>query len=134
MVISQFDHEPYEYFAHRAADKLGLPTAKEEKQLLPVMNSLRSTLLVNQVVQHCEEIRRILAPGGYCYMSFEMFHVVPAGEQWFLVEGIPKALDIVGRYFLFDFDIIPRHQPMTRFETEDSPSLVLSFMLSSRNS
>lgn len=134
MVVSQFDHEPYEYFAQRAADMLGPPTAAEERQLLPAMEALHEVLLRRQVEQHCDEIRRILEPGGYCYMSFEMFHVVPAAAQWFLVEGMPRALEIVGRHFLFNFDIIPQHQPMTRFQTGDTPSLVFSFMLTDRDS
>ena len=134
MVMSQFDQEPDDYFAHQAADLLGPPTAKEEKQLLPVMKALHEVLLRRQVEQHCEEIRRILAPDGYCYMSFEMFHVVPAAAQWFLVEGMAKALEIVGRHFLFDFDLIPHHQPMTRFQTGDTPSLVFSFMLAGSQS
>lgn len=129
MVMSQFDHEPYKYFARRAADMLGRPTTKEEKQLSPVMNELHEVLLRRQVEQHCEEIKRILAPDGYCYMSFEAFHVVPDAEHWFLVEGMAKALDIVGRHFLFNFDIIPDHQPMTRFQAGGAPSLVFSFML-----
>lgn len=133
MVVSQFDHEPYDYFAHRSADMLGPPTAKEEQQLLPVMEALHEVLLRRQVEQHCEEIRRIMAPGGYCYMSFEMFHIVPASAQWFLVKGMTKALELVGRHFLFSFDIIPQHQLMTRFQTGDTPSLVLSFMLTDRN-
>ncbi len=132
MVISQFDHEPYEYFARRAAELLGSPTAQEEKQLLPVMKALHEVLLRRQVTLHCEEIRRILAPDGYCYMSFEMFHVVPAAAHWFLVEGMATALEIVGRHFLFNFDVIPNHEPMTRFQAGDTPSLVLSFMLAAR--
>ncbi|MCH8878981.1 MAG: hypothetical protein IID34_03760 [Planctomycetes bacterium] len=132
MVISQFDHEPYEYFARRAAEMLGPPTAKEEERLLPVMKALHEVLLRRQVERHCEEIRRILAPDGYCYMSFEMFHVVPAAAHWFLVERMAKALEIVGRHFLFNFDIIPHLQPMTHFQTGDTPSLTFSFMLTAR--
>lgn len=132
MVVSQFDHEPYEYFSHCVADLLGPPTAKEEKQLLPLMKSLRATLLAKQVTRHCEEIKRILAPGGYCYVSFEMFHVVPAKPQWFLVEGMPTALDIMGRHFLFNFDILPQDRRMTRFQAGDTASLVFSFLLAHR--
>lgn len=133
MVISQFDHEPYEYFSHCAADLLGPPIAKEEKQLLPLMKSLRETLLAKQVVRHCEEIKRILAPGGYCYISFEMFHVVPEKPQWFLVEGMATALDIIGRHFVFDFDLLPQDQQMSRFRAGDAASLVFSFLLTHRN-
>lgn len=132
MVMSQFDHEPYGYFAHRAADLLGPPSASEEKRLLPIMNSLRRMLLVNQVTPHCEEITRMLAPDGYCYMSFEIFHEELASRQWFIVDGMPRALEIIGDYFLFNFDILPHHEPMTRFQTDNTPSLVFSFMLSAK--
>ncbi len=133
MVISQFDHEPYEYFARRAAELLGPPTAKEEEQLLPAMKALHELLRRRQVTRHCEEIRRILAPEDYCYMSFEMFHVVPSAAHWFLVEGMATALEIVGRHFLFNFDIIPHHETMTRFQAGDTPSLVFSSMLEVRH-
>lgn len=134
MVVSQFDHEPYEYFAHRTADRLGRPATKEETRLIPVMSSLRATLFTEQVTRHCEEILRLMAPGGYCYMSFELFHLVRGTKPWFLVEGMPRALEIVGRSFLFNFDILPEHQVLTRFQTGDTPSLVFSFMLTARDS
>ena len=133
MVITQFDHEPYDYFAHRTADRLGPPATDEETRLMPLMNSLRATLFTEQVTHHCKEIRRLLAPGGHCYMSFEVFHVVPATTQWFLVEGIPQAWEIIGRSFLFDFDILPGHEVFTRFQTGDTPSLVFSVMLTARD-
>ncbi|MCH8252101.1 MAG: hypothetical protein IID36_06590 [Planctomycetes bacterium] len=134
MVVSQFDHEPYDYFANRTAEMLGPPTAKEEKQLRPTLASLRRTLLANQVTRHCREIRRILAPGGYCYMSFEMYHRLPEDPHWFLVDGMADALETLGRHFHFNFDIIPRGDSLARFETGDSPSLVCSFMLAPKAS
>lgn len=129
MLVSQFDHEPYEYFSHRATDRLGTPTPGEERRLLPTMERLRSILLINQVERHCEEICRLLAPGGVCYMSFEMFRTVPDGAGWFLVEGMPRALEVVGRYFLFDFERIGENDCFARFETQGEPSLTYSFVL-----
>ena len=93
------------------------------------MERLRSILLINQVERHCEEICRLLAPGGVCYMSFEMFRAVPGGAGWFLVEGMPRVLEIVGRYFHFDFDRIGEEDCLARFETEAEPSLTNSFVL-----
>ena len=128
-IATVFSRPIQDWFPHKAAEKLGPPAQEEEKKLLPAMKALQEVLLCRQVEQHCEEIRRILAPGGYCYMSFEAFHVVPDAVHWFLVEGMAKALEIVGRHFLFNFDIIPDHEPMTRFQAGGAPSLVFSFML-----
>lgn len=133
MLVSQFDHEPYQYFARRTEEILGPPTTAEEKGLLTAAESLRAMLFVSQVERHCEEIVRLLAPGGRCYMSFEMFHVVPGSMQWFLVQNMAKALDIVARYFLFDFDMISEHESITRFQTDGRLSLVLSVVLEARN-
>ena len=129
MLLSQFDHEPYEYFTRRVAAKLGPPSENEEKRLLPTMESLRKTLLTTQIERHCMEIKRMLAPGGRCYMSFEVFHTVPDSTNWFVVKGMADALEIVGRHFLFDFDIIPQEEMITRFATRGAPSLVFSFVL-----
>ena len=126
MVISQFDHEPYTYFSHRAADSLGQPSQRE---LAPAMERLRSQLFSVQVERHCQGIVRMLAPGGVCYMSFELFHVVPRGVQWFLVQGVAKVLEVVRRYFLFRWDIIGEDQTLTRFQAEGEPSLVCSLVL-----
>ena len=133
MVVSQFDHEPYEYFSRRAADLLGPPSARDEKRLRPVMQALRATLLACQVDWHCRLIRRLLAPRGVCYLSFELFHAVPAGERWFLVAGVSKVLEIIGRHFLFNFDIIPEHESVTRFHAGAEPSLAFSFVLEAKD-
>ena len=64
LVVSQFDHEPYNFFALRTADRLGPPSADVEQRLAPAMESLRATLFAAQVEGHCQEIKRILAPEG----------------------------------------------------------------------
>ena len=97
------------------------------------MESLRDTLLTNQVERHCAEIRRILSPGGHCYMSFEVFHQLPDATAWSYVKGMPAALETVGRYFLFDFDLIPHQDMVAPFESGSEPSLVLSLALSPRS-
>lgn len=133
MLVSQFDHEPYQYFTRRAEDILGAPTSAEEDNLLPAAESLRAMLFTNQVERHCEEIVRLLAPEGRCYMSFEMFHIVPDSMRWFLVPSMARALDIVARHFFFDFDIIPERESITRFQSDGQESLVLSVVLEARN-
>ena len=129
MVVSQLDQEPYDYFAFRAADELGRPKQREETRLLPTMQALQSILLANQVERHCQEIKRILAPDGVCYMSFEMFHFNAEAKQWFVVESMSKALAIIGRWFNFNFDIIGPTETLMPFHRGESPSLVGSFVL-----
>ena len=132
MVISQFAHEPYEFFSRRTAEQIGPPRADKEQQLLPAMEKLRSTLFVGQVRQHCQEIDRMLSPDGVCYLSFEMFHAVPSSETWFLVEGVAKVLEVLDESFLFCCDLIPESQSIQRFQVGQSPSMVFSLALRSR--
>lgn len=129
MVVSQFEHEPYDYFSRCALERLGSPSPAEQERLQPTMDALRSTLLRRQLARHCDEIARILAPDGRAYLSFELFHLSPFPDRWFVVEGMPSLLDIFGQRFLFDFDIIPQSETVTRFQVADEPSLVLSLVL-----
>ncbi len=133
MLLSQFEHEPYGYFSYRAAELLGPPKANEEKRILPSMELLRSTLFLGQIERHFQEIDRILAPDGRCYVSFEIFHSLPDSSSWFLVKGVPKVVELLERYFFFNFDIIPEKETVTRFQTENQPSLVCSFVLESKS-
>ncbi len=132
LVVSQFEHEPYGYFAQLVASRIGLPTPAEENGLLPRMEDLRTMLLSDQIERHCEEIDRILAPGGRCYLSSEMFHWLPEKEQWFMVEGTSKLLEVIGRHFNFNFSIVPEMESLSRFEMRNGVSLVCSFVLESR--
>ncbi len=132
MVVSQFEHEPYQYFSRQAAGMLGPPTRNEERRLEPAMETLRATLLSNQIERHCEEIARILAPGGRCLMSFELFHLNRETGRWFLVDEMHGALQILARRFDFDFDILPEERTVTRVDIGDSASLVHSFVLEPR--
>lgn len=134
LVVSQFDHEPYNYLTSQAAEMIGPPTQREERVMHDSMELLRSILLGSQVERHCREIRRILAPGRCCYMVFELFHVVPAGKHWFLVDGASRTLDVIARHFHFDFDMIPEDRLETRFQSSDTPSLVCSFVLQPKDS
>ena len=63
------------------------------------------------------------------YLSFELFHLSPFPDRWFVVEGMPSLLDIFGQRFLFDFDIISQSEAVTRFQVADEPSLVLNLVL-----
>ena len=129
MVVSQFEHEPYDFFSRQAAKKLGPPETREEQTLQPAMERLRDLLFRNQLERHCEEIRRFLSPGGRCYMSFEMFHETPGANNWFVAHAMGSAFEVLGKYFLFDFDIISQQETLTRFQTAGAASLVFSFVL-----
>lgn len=132
MVMSQFEHEPYGYFAQQVAAQIGPPTPSDEVQLQATMESLRTSLLDDQIERHGEEIDRILAPGGRCYCSSELFHWLPETRQWVMVEGVPKAFEMLGRRFAFNLDIIPESEAFSRFEVRGGLSLVGAFVLESR--
>lgn len=132
MVMSQFEHEPYGYFAQHVAAQIGPPSSDEEARLLSTMDEFRTSLLDDQIERHCEEIDRILAPGGRCYLSTEMFHWHPEQRQWITVEGLPKMLEVLGRRFAFNFDLIPEAETLSRFAVRGGSSLVCSFVLESK--
>ena len=129
MLVSQFEHEPYGYFSEQTARRLGRPDADQARRLRPAMERLRSTLFAAQVERHCDEIRRILAPGGLCFMSIEMFHRDPDHQHWFAVREMPAVIAQLSEHFCFNFDVIGEADCLTRFQTDRSPSLVFSFVL-----
>ncbi len=129
MLLSQFEHEPYEYFSKHAVALLGPPKAPEEKRLAPAIERLRSALLANQVARHVDEVRRMLAPGGLCYMSFEMFHIDEGSGRWFLVREMHRALALLAERFHFRFDLLDPAGAVTYYQGEGTPSLVHAFVL-----
>ncbi len=132
MVVSQFEHEPYTYFSRQAATRLGRPSMEEEKRLRPALETLRDKLLLNQVERHCDEIGRMLAPEGRCFMSFELFQLDRRDGRWFLVKEMYEALKVLGQRFRFDFNVLSTEDAVTRFETGESASLVYAFLLAPR--
>ncbi|MCH7989333.1 MAG: hypothetical protein IID46_09330 [Planctomycetes bacterium] len=132
MLVSQFAHEPYGYFSYRTAERLGPPTPEQEERLLPAMEKLRSALFIHQVQRHLDEVQRILAPGGICYLSCEMFSTVPHSHQWFMVEGVPTVMEAVGNRFHFNFDIIPENESITQFQTGNERSLTWCVVMESK--
>ena len=129
LVMSQFEHEPYSYFSRQAAERLGPPTAREEKRLQADLERLRSSLLEEQIDRHCREIARILAPGGYCIMAFELFHFNSTVDRWFLVEEMYRGLKIVERHLDFSGDLLADSDTVCRFEQDGAASLVYYFAL-----
>ena len=129
MVMSQFENEPYGFFARQITARLGAPTPQEEKRLHATLDGFRSELVMNQIERHCDEILRMLAPGGLCFMAFEMFHFDSARSVWFLVEEMHEAVKVLERRFDFDFDILPAADSVLRIDMLSGPSLIHAYAL-----
>lgn len=132
MVVSQFVHEPYDYYPQQAAARLGTPTPREERALKSAAGSLRSVLAREQVTRHRDEIERILAPGGVCFLAFELYHYDDGIAQWFLVQEMLEALGAFAATLTFRFDLLPQGDTMREFETPMGKSLVHCVVLQRR--
>jgi len=132
MVVSQFAHEPYDFFTRHVFDKFGPPTAENENNLLPAMEKLRDILFAEQAERHLAELDCLLAPGGMCYLSLEMFAAVPNTQRWFMVEGAAKVLDLAGQQFHFNFDILSDTEFLNQFQAGSGNSLAMSIVLESK--
>lgn len=131
MVLSQFEHEPYAYFSRQTQRLLGDPSKAENQKLKASLELLRDELLTRQVERHCDEILRILKPGGRCFMSFEMFHFDVAAGRWFLVEQMHRALETIAGRFRFNFDILGEDGSTVMFENKGVRSMVHCYVLES---
>lgn len=131
MVASQFDSEPYAYFTILLVRKFGrdLLLAREER-LTAMMKRLRHELFRIQMEAHAREIHRLLdKSNGVAYFSVELFRSIPEDENYFLVHEIPTALEILGDYFLFDFDSIPAESALRSTQMDESASIVQCYVL-----
>jgi hypothetical protein len=129
MVVSQFEHEPYGFFSALSARRLGPVDNVLASRLRGPMEQLRNRLLTAQIERHCDEIRRILAADGACFIAFELFHIDPDSRRWFLVAEMQKALGILARHFDFDFDVLPARESVLRVIARDAPSIVQCLVL-----
>ena len=129
LVISQFEHEPYAYFSRQTAARLGPPAEAENKRLRPAMERLRNTLMKRQLTHHCDEIARILTPGGHCIMSFELFHFDTGTDAWFLVEQMHRGMALIAERLRFNFDILPAGDKVTRLDGFSGQSMIYNFAL-----
>ena len=129
LVISQFESEPYGYFSKQAAERLGRPSRSEKSRLQRPLENLRSHLLRTQIDRHFDEIDRILAPTGQCFLSFEMFHSDGRDEQWFLVNEMLSALGILGRRYDFDFNFLAPRDSVVQYQGTNGSSVVYAFLL-----
>lgn len=107
MVMSQFDFEPYTYFATLLEERFGRKELqKQESSLRPLMEEMRTRLFTRQVEAHVREVHRIVKKDNQArvYVSAELFRSYPGSEHCFVVQDMPLALAILGKYFLFAFD------------------------------
>ncbi len=131
MVASQFDAEPYTYFAMLLELKFGRDAIlHKEDRLLHLMEELRTELFRVQMEGHAEEMHRLVRKDrGRAYFSVEIFRAAPKGEQYFLVHEIPQALAILRRHFHFDLDAIPHDRMIRATQLGDATSFILSALL-----
>ena len=134
MVLSQFDAEPYAYFSHLLLERFGRDEImKHEAKLGPLMEKLRSRLFILQVEAHVRELHRILKKDGKAraYVSAELFRSNPMGdvEQYFLVQDMPIALEIIGRYFSFEFGPLLEDMILRKSELGDGVSINQNYIL-----
>lgn len=129
MLLTQFEHEPYNYFSKLAATRLGAPRKSDEKLLAKAMERLRNRLVERQIEEHCAEIKRILTPDGLVFISFELFQFNNELEEWYLVKEMHRTLGVLDSLFRFQFEIIPENKSIFRFEGGDAPSIVAAFVL-----
>ena len=107
MVLSQFDFEPYSYFTNLLIARFGSEEIKRhESKLTPLLETLRDKLFLAQVESHIKEMYRIIKKDlrPRIYLSAELFQSYPGTDHYFLVHHMPKALELIGKYFYFDFN------------------------------
>jgi hypothetical protein len=130
MLLSQFEHEPYNYFSRQVAARLGPPSARDERRLQRTLTKLKDDLLFNQIDAHCEEVARILAPDGRFFVAFELFHYDPENKSWFMVPEMHAALGRLAHHFEFDYEALSPEESVVTFDLDGSSSVVQNFLMS----
>ncbi len=132
MVLSQFDFEPYTYFSGLLLECFGLEElAKHETRLMPLMEKLRTKLFTLQVESHIKEIYRIVKKDKRprVYISAELFRSFPDKEQYFLVQDMPKALEMIGKCFFFEFGDVLEDKAFRKSSLGDGISINQNYIL-----
>lgn len=131
LVVSQFDAEPYTFFARLLEEKFGREQIlSKENILLSLMTELRSELFRLQMEGHAAEIYRMLnKENGKAYFSVEFFRSLPTGDDFFMVHESPQVLTSLDRYFHFDFASISPDQSLQAYSMGAGNSVVQSFVL-----
>lgn len=132
MVVSQFDNEPYAYFSRLLAEKFGVEQVLEnEEKLRPLLEQLRSLLFRIQAEGLVREMHRIVNKDhGRIFFSVEFFRSLGEKGPFFLVHEIPRALEMIGDYFHFDFEPIPIQETLTTFSQNEGTSVIQCYVLS----
>ncbi len=131
MMVSQFEHEPYTFFAKLMEEHFGRKSIEEKTaELTPLLEQLRSDLFQVQMDGHVRELYRLVDKDrGKVYFSVELFHARPADDKYFLLHESPAVLDTLSKYFHFDFSFIPPQESLKEVTTGQRPSIVQSFVL-----
>ena len=131
LVASQFDAEPYGYFARLIERKFGRDAVEAKGHVLvPLMEELRAELFRVQIEGHCAEIFRLLnKEDGRAYLSVELFRSLPASDDFFLTHESPQLLESLERHFFFDFVSIPVEEALRSHAMGEGTSIVQSFVL-----
>lgn len=131
MVASQFDAEPYTYFANILERRFGRdPLLAREGRLRSLMERLRSELFKIQMEGHARELHRLVAKQkGIVYFSVELFRSLGEGESYFLVHEIPRAMEILGKFFFFDFARSAPEVTLRPARMGNSISIIQSYVL-----
>jgi hypothetical protein len=132
MVISQFDIEPYTYFSTQLEKKFGRnDLIKHEAKLLPLMEELRTKLFTLQVGGHVKEMHRIVKKDNKAriYLSAELFRSFPDRKHFFLVKDMPKAMELIGHYFFYEFGDLIDGEILRKTEIGEGVSINQSYTL-----
>lgn len=132
MVLSQFDVEPYTYFSILLEEHFGREyLRKHEEKLTPLMENLRTKLFTLQVESHVKEMHRIVKKDkkSRVYVSAELFRSYLDENQFFLVQDMPKALEIIGKYFLYEFGDLLEGRVIRKSALGEGTSINQSYIL-----
>ncbi len=126
MVVSQFCFEPLQYFSASLYERYPeLRSAPEDRRL----QRLRIHLFRSMLAGHLEEIRRLLAPGGCAYLSFELFHRKRAERNWFMPDYVAPILEEISSRFKFCDDVFPLTESLDIMPAREGESVVQAFLL-----
>lgn len=132
MVLSQFDVEPYGYFSTLLEKQYGCDEiAKQESKLMPLMERLRTKLFILQVESHIKEMYRIVKKDkkSRIYVSAELFRSYPDVDQFFVVQDMPKAMEIMDKYFFYEFGDLLEGKVLRKAQLGNGVSITQSFVL-----
>jgi hypothetical protein len=132
MVLSQFDVEPYTYFSRLLEKRFGREELKKhESKLMPLMEKLRTKLFCVQVECHIKEMHRIAKKNesSRAYLSAELFRSYSDRDHYFPVQDMPKAIEVIGKYFHFNFGDLLGEKVLRKSNSGDGVSINQSFVL-----